>query len=176
VRPKTRHAPAPVVTQASDHQPAYQGVSMDREEVVSTLNDLIETSKDGEEGFRTCAEDTSDSALKTFYSNRAQSCAAAVIELQDLVRAYGGDPEHSSGLGGALHRRWVDIKSLVTGKDDKAVLAECERGEDVAVASYRKALDKSLPPDVRTVVDRQYQGVLRNHDEVKALRDKYRSA
>jgi len=149
---------------------------MDREDIVSTLNDLIETSKDGEEGFRTCAEDTSDPQLKTFFSNRAQSCTAAVIELQDLVRAYGGDPETSSGLGGALHRRWLDIKSLITGKDDKAILAECERGEDVAVASYRKALENNLPPDVRTVVERQYQGVLKNHDDVKALRDKYRSA
>jgi len=149
---------------------------MDNDDVISTLNDLIETSKDGEEGFRTCAEDAKDPQLKTFFSNRAQSCTAAVAELQDLVRAYGGDPENSGGLGGALHRRWLDIKSLVTGKDEKAVLQECERGEDVAVASYRKALEKTLPADVRTVVERQYQGVLQNHDQVKALRDKYRSA
>jgi uncharacterized protein (TIGR02284 family) len=149
---------------------------MNNDDVISTLNDLIETSKDGEEGFRACADDASDPALKNFFSSRAQSCAAAVIELQDLVRACGGDPKNSSGLGGALHRRWVDIKSLITGKDDKAVLAECERGEDVAVASYRKALEKNLPPEVRALVERQYQGVLQNHDQVRALRDKYRSA
>jgi uncharacterized protein (TIGR02284 family) len=149
---------------------------MNNDDVISTLNDLIETSKDGEEGFRACADDASDPALKNFFSSRAQSCSAAVIELQDLVRACGGDPTNSSGLGGALHRRWVDIKSLITGKDDKAVLAECERGEDVAVASYRKALEKNLPPEVRALVERQYQGVLQNHDQVRALRDKYRSA
>ncbi|MEC4718837.1 PA2169 family four-helix-bundle protein [Noviherbaspirillum sp. CPCC 100848] len=149
---------------------------MNNDDIVSTLNDLIETSKDGEEGFRTCAEDAKDPTLKTFFSNRAQSCAAAVMELQSLVRSYGGDPETTSGLGGALHRRWVDIKSLVTGMDDKAVLKECERGEDVAVSSYRRALDKSLPEEVRSVVERQYQGVLKNHDQVKSLRDQYRSA
>lgn len=149
---------------------------MDNDEVISTLNDLIETSKDGEEGFRNCAENTQDATLKTFFANRAQTCTAAVVELQDLVRAYGGDPETSGGLGGALHRRWVDIKSALTGKDDKAVLAECERGEDVAVASYRKALEKNLPVEVRSVVERQYQGVLQNHDQVRSLRDQYRSA
>jgi uncharacterized protein (TIGR02284 family) len=149
---------------------------MDNDEVISTLNDLIETSKDGEEGFRSCAEDSSDPQLKTFFSNRAQSCRAAVVELQDLVRTYGGDPETSGGLGGALHRRWVDIKSMVTGKDDKAILTECERGEDVAVASYRKALEKNLPVEARAIVERQYQGVLQNHDQVRALRDQYRSA
>ena len=29
---------------------------MDKDDVVATLNDLIETSRDGEEGFRTCAD------------------------------------------------------------------------------------------------------------------------
>lgn len=149
---------------------------MDNDDVVSTLNDLIETSRDGEEGFRSCADQAKDPQLKTFFANRAQTCAAAVPELQSLVRKYGGDPENSSSLGGALHRRWVDIKSMVTGKDDAAVLKECERGEDVAVSSYRNALDKNLPADVRSVVEKQYQGVLKNHDQVKSLRDQYRSA
>lgn len=148
---------------------------MNNDEIISTLNDLIETSKDGEEGFRTCADDVSDPQLKTFFSNRAQSCAAAAVELQDLVRAYGGDPETSGGLGGALHRRWVDIKALLTGKDVKAVLRECERGEDFAVASYRRALERNLPAEIRGVVERQYQGVMQNHDQVRSLRDRYRA-
>jgi len=149
---------------------------MDNDDVISTLNDLIETSKDGEEGFRACADDAKDPTLKSFFSNRAQSCAAAATELQNAVRSYGGNPETSGGLGGALHRRWVDIKSMITGKDDKAVLQECERGEDVAVSSYRRALEKNLPVEIRTMVERQYQGVLHNHDQVKSLRDQYRSA
>jgi uncharacterized protein (TIGR02284 family) len=149
---------------------------MDNDEVISTLNDLIETSKDGEEGFRTCAEDISDPQIKTLFVNRAQSCATAAAELQQLVRTYGGAPETSSGLGGALHRRWVDIKSAIMGHDDVAVLKECERGEDVAVRSYRNALEKNLPVDVRAVVERQYQGVLQNHDQVKRMRDQYRTA
>lgn len=41
--------------------------------------------------------------------------------------------------------------------------------------SYRKALEKDLPAEVRLVVERQYQGVLRNHDQVKALRDAARA-
>lgn len=147
---------------------------MDNDEVVSTLNDLIETCKDGEEGFRTCANDIKSAQLKPFFLDRAQSCATAAAQLQEMVRTYGGDPETSSGLGGTLHRRWVDIKSLITGKDDKSILNECERGEDVAVKSYRTALEKNLPPEVRAVVERQYQGVLKNHDQVKALREQAR--
>ena len=146
---------------------------MDNDEVISTLCDLIETSVDGEDGFKTCAEDARDPQLKSFFATRAQRCAAAVVELQDLVRAYGGNPKTSGGLGAAVHRRWIDVKALVTGKDDKAVLKECERGEDFAVSSYRRALEKNLPGDVRGIVERQYQGVLQNHDQVKALREQY---
>jgi len=148
---------------------------MDNDDIISTLNDLIETSKDGEEGFHTCADDVSDPQLKTFFSNRAQSCAAAVIELQELVRAYGGAPETSGGLGGALHRRWVDIRALLTGKDVKEVLKECARGEDFAVASYQQALSRNLPAEIRAVVERQYQGVLKNQDQVRSLRDQYQA-
>lgn len=148
---------------------------MANEDVIQTLNDLIETCKDGEAGFRTCADDVSDIQLKTFFANRAQSCAAAALELQDLVRAYGGDPETRGGLGGALHRRWVDIQALISGRSDRAVLQECERGERVAATNYRRALERRLPDDVRAVIDRQYQGVLQNHDQVRSLCDQHRS-
>lgn len=148
---------------------------MDKDDIVSVLNDLIETCKDGEEGFRVCAEDISDPQLKTLFTNRSQACAKAAAELQQMVTSYGGKPETGSSVSAAMHRRWVDIKSLVTGKDDKAVLEECERGEDVAKKSYRQALEKALPPEVRSVVERQYEGVLQNHDQVKRLREQYRN-
>lgn len=149
---------------------------MNNDDVISTLNDLIETCKDGEQGFRTCAEDIKDAQMKSFFTSRAQSCAEAAAELQQEVRALGGDPETSSSIAGALHRRWVDIKGLVTGKDDEAILNECERGEDVAKRSYETALGKSLPANIKTIVERQYNGVLKNHDQVKAMRNQVRAA
>lgn len=149
---------------------------MNNDDVISTLNDLIETCKDGEQGFRTCAEDIKDTQMKSFFTTRAQSCAEAAAELQQEVRTLGGNPETSSSIAGALHRRWVDIKGLVTGKDDEAILNECERGEDVAKRSYETALGKSLPANIKTIVERQYNGVLKNHDQVKALRNQVRAA
>ncbi|MFZ6765599.1 PA2169 family four-helix-bundle protein [Undibacterium sp. Di26W] len=149
---------------------------MNTEDLISTLDDLIETSKDGEEGFKVCAENASGRhpQLKSMLAERGRECAAAARELQDLVRSHGGNPETKSSISGTLHRAWTDIKTAVTGKDDEAVLNECERGEDVAVRAYRKALDKDLPPHIRPIIARQYQGVLRNHDQIKVLRDHVR--
>lgn len=145
-------------------------------EVIGVLNDLIETSKDGEEGFKECAENVERSYLKALLKERARECKTAASELQTIVQRLGGTPEDSASTTGSLHRGWVDLKAALTGKSEQAVLDECERGEDVAKESYEEALEnQALPPDIRAVVERQYQGVLRNHDQVKALRDAERA-
>jgi uncharacterized protein (TIGR02284 family) len=148
---------------------------MDTNKTISVLNDLIETSKDGEKGFTECANDLHTASLKSIMVKRSKDCAEAAAELQQLVRSLGGKPEKDTSLSGDLHRRWVGLKELVTDKDDTSILNECERGEDVAKKSYKKALEKELPPEIRNVVEKQYQGVLRNHDQVKALRDAARA-
>ena len=144
--------------------------------VQSQLNELIETSKDGEQGFLKAARDTKTSELSAVFTTAAQRCAQGARELQELVRGMGGDPERSGSAAAALHRGWINVKEAVTGRDDKAILEEVERGEDYAKAQYRKALEQDLPANVKSVVERQYQGVMANHDKVKALRDRYRAA
>ena len=142
---------------------------------ISILNDLIETSKDGEKGFRTSAEDTRNGELKSVFVARAQDCAKAAADLQQLVTRLGGNPESGGSVAGAVHRGWVNLKSSVTDRSDLAILEECERGEDVAKARYKKALEADLPDDIRDIVQHQYDGAVRNHDQVRDLRDRYRS-
>jgi len=147
-------------------------------ESISVLNDLIETSKDGQEGFKTCAEDIKHPELKALFAKRATDCATAAAELQTAVKALGGDPEKSGSVSGALHRGWVDVKSLVTGKDEEAVLNEAERGEDHALKAYKEAIEKINKHNllgIRDLVERQFHGVQRNHDQVKALRNQARA-
>jgi uncharacterized protein (TIGR02284 family) len=144
--------------------------------IVSALNDLVETSKDGEKGFLKAAEDTKDPTLKQLFAGRAEDCARGARELQDVVQRLGGKPHTGGTVGGALHRGWVDVKSAVAHRTDHAILSECERGEDVAKKNYREALDKELPADVRAIVERQYQGVIENHDRIRNLRDQYAAA
>ena len=147
-------------------------------EAISVLNDLIETSKDGQEGFKTCAEDIKHPELKALFAKRSADCAAAAAELQAAVRQLGGDPETSTSVAGDLHRRWVDVKSMFTGKDEEAVLNEAERGEDHALKAYKESLakiEKHQLLHIRDLVERQYHGLQRNHDQVKALRNQARA-
>ena len=142
--------------------------------VVKVLNNLIETSKNGEKGFNAAAEDTKNPELETIFKSRALDCASGATELQALVSQLGGKPEDSGTMAGAVHRGWANLKAVVTGRSDLSILEECERGEDVAKAQYNDALKETLPENIRTIVERQYQGVLRNHDQIRALRNRYK--
>ena len=144
-------------------------MAINMDDVIDTLNDLIETSKDGEQGFLECAENVNNPELKLVFTTGAQHCAEAAAELQREVAKLGGTPQRSGSLAGSAHRRWVDVKAVIMGRDEASVLAECERGEDVAKARYEAALQKELPEPVRAIVERQYRGVLQNHDRVRAL-------
>lgn len=146
------------------------------DEVIDVLNDLIETCKDGEYGFNECADNTRSPELRTLFRNRAMGCADAAAELQRLVSGYGGTADTGGSLSGAVHRGWVSVRSVLTSYTDQAMLEEVERGEDAAVKRYRDAMQRNLPDDVREVIAHQLEGVQRNHDQVKALRDSHRTA
>jgi uncharacterized protein (TIGR02284 family) len=143
-----------------------------KKEIISTINDLIETLKDGEEGFRQAAEAVKNQQLKAVFSDYSQQRSRFANELQSQAESLGEtEPEESSSATGAMHRAWIGLKSALTRGDEHAILAECERGEDSAVDEYKKALESDLSPSLRDVLARQYGDVKAAHDQIKNLRD-----
>ncbi len=145
--------------------------SGDTKDVIDALQDLVECCKDGEYGFRACAEQAQRQDLKSMFLQRADDCRTGAQQLNEQIRQLGGSAEDGGSTLGAVHRGWVSVKTALTSYDDKAVLNEAERGEDNALARYRKALKQPLPDHIKQMVEKQYQGVQKNHDEVKRLRD-----
>ena len=144
---------------------------MSNDNAISVLNSLIETCKDGEQGFKTAADGLQNPELKTKFLAYSRERAQMSSELQAEVRRLGGDPEHSGSMSGSLHRGWIDIKSAVTGRDDAAILAEAERGEDVAKSAFEGALKEKLPASALSLVQQQLPKVFAAHNEVRNLRD-----
>jgi uncharacterized protein (TIGR02284 family) len=142
--------------------------------IIETLNELIATSMDGEKGFARAAQDTREPELAGVFKQGEESCRLATAELQDQVRQLGGDAAESGSMKAAAHRGWISIKTAVTSRDDAAILEECERGEDYAKARYAEAMKLDLPEPALALVERQYQGVMANHDRVRDLRNRFR--
>ena len=140
---------------------------------ISTLNKLIETCKDGQEGFRLAAEAvTDDEDLKGFLFSCSLQRSKFAGELQNEVIGLGEPgPSDSSTVVSTLHRGWINLKTALTGGDNHAILAECERGEDSAVSEYRKAANSNLSDTLKEIVQRQFQEMLATHNSVRGLRD-----
>lgn len=141
-----------------------------KDEMISTLNDLIETCKDGEQGYRTAAESVKNGELKPLFTSYAQQRGQFGTALREELRALGGDPEKSGSVAGALHRGWINVKSAVTSDPDEgAIIAECERGEDEAVKNYKAALEKGLPSKLNAIVQQQFRQVQQAYDRIRAM-------
>jgi uncharacterized protein (TIGR02284 family) len=140
-------------------------MAVNREELIACLNDLIETCRDGEQGFRAAAEDVADSNLKAFFRRCSYQRAQFASELQAEVRSLGGDATTSGSVSGAFHRGWMNIKSAVTGGDD-SIVSECEWGEDAALKNYERVLKQNLPPNVLPVVKHQYTQIKDTHNRL----------
>ena len=143
-----------------------------QKETISTLNSLIETLKDGQEGFKQSAEGVDDPQLKSIFDEYSLQRSRFAGELQSEVRSMGEpDPEDSSSASGAMHRAWINVKSAVTSRDRHAILAEAERGEDSAVSAYKDAMSQDLPAPIKSIVARQATQVKEAHDRIRSLRD-----
>lgn len=174
-RPAAQQSWERVNTRYSSADDVVDTEPMANDEVVDVLNDLLENCPDGEYGFRACADEVESLPAKQLFKRRAAGCRAAEAELLPLIAAYGGKPADGGTAGGALHRGWVHVKGSLGADSELSILESCERGEDTAIARYRKALKRALPAEVRAVVERQAVGAQRNHDEIRDLRNAARA-
>ena len=148
---------------------------MSKKDTVKVLNNLIQTSEDGKKGFIEASEEAANADLKVIFRKRSVACDAAVVELQQLVGYLGATPEDSGTIAGAVLRGWAKVKTA-TSDPDIAMLEIVECAEDKAKTNYAKALTATLPTRVRIVVQRQHDDVIRNHELIRELRNRYQKA
>jgi uncharacterized protein (TIGR02284 family) len=138
-------------------------------DAASALNELIQICRDGEHGFQSAALLVDDLNLRHLFQSYAQQRLEFAAELQLEVRRLAEDPVEGGHATAALHRSWIDIKAGIAGRDEGAIISECEREEDYAVQSYQEALELGLPGDLRSIVERQLLQVREAHDHVRSL-------
>jgi len=148
---------------------------MHTQDPIHTLNALIETCNNGDRGFRNAAQHAHAPDLRDFFLRRAEECQEACLELRAEVVQLGGTAATGGTAGGAIRRGWASLLEMLSSDSDLTMLEACERGEDAAMAEYRDALAQPLPDDIRQLIERQYEGVKRNHNAVRSLRDQARA-
>jgi uncharacterized protein (TIGR02284 family) len=139
-------------------------------DAISTLNGLIETCKDGENGFRKAAEEAKEPSLKSLFSRYATQRASYVRELQEAVSQFGEQPADSGHVAAALHRGWMSLRESLSKHEDTALIDEAEAGEDAAMKAYNDASAKTFPSPILDMVRRQFAGVQEAHGTIRDLK------
>ena len=138
---------------------------------LTTLKTLTSTLNDSINGFRDSAEHVESQEFRQMFTQLASDREQAAADLKAAVRQQGGDPDEDGSTLGSLHQTWVDLKSAITGRDDKAIINEVERGEDYLKGKFETALnDGNLGGESRSAVERAYQSVREGHDRVSQLK------
>lgn len=138
---------------------------------ISTLNGLIATTLDSVDGYTEAAKDSENSRFGALFTSRAGERREIASRLQQEVTALGGDPEDDGTVLAGAHRMFLNLKSAVTGSDDKAIINEVEAGEDHIKAKFEDALgDMELSPAVRDLIETCYTSVKAGHDEMRDIK------
>jgi uncharacterized protein (TIGR02284 family) len=161
------------------HSPKSKNlIAMQRNErAAEIVNDLVKINNDRIEGYDRAIKETKDEDidLRTTFENMKTESVQYSQELSNLARQLGEEPSKGTRVDGKIYRVWMDLKATFTGKNRKAVLENCEFGEDAAQRAYKSALnDSDLTPEVRQVVAKQQQSLKRSHDTIRDLRDSER--
>jgi len=147
-------------------------------EVIAALNDLIETCKDAERGFRNAADSVrkdGDPQLRTLLNAHAQQRARFAAELQNEVLHRGGDPAKSAHVSAGFQRGWMNLNLALAGNSEASIVAECESSEQSAMRNYEAALKTNLPADLFAIVEDQYTMIKEAHKRLRSLERAYKA-
>ena len=109
-------------------------------DTISTLNTLIATTIDSVTGYEDSAKNIDNERFREIFRQRADERQDVVQQLRAEVRRLGGNPEDDGSFMGKAHQRFEDLKAAVTGRDEKAIINELERGEDYLKEKWQTAL------------------------------------
>ena len=140
-------------------------------EAITTLNTLIATTIDSVTGYEDSAKNIDHERFREMFRSRADERQQVVEELRAEVRRLGGNPDDSGSFLGKAHQRFEDLKAAITGRDEKSIINEVERGEDYLKEKWQAALQSgNLHGESHDLVERCYQSVKAGHDQISQLK------
>jgi uncharacterized protein (TIGR02284 family) len=137
----------------------------------ATLETLATTLIDSINGYTDAAENAHSPQFQQIFRKLADERSGLVEDLRSEIRRLGGNPPDDGSLLGKTHQRFLDLKAAVTGRDDKAIINEVERGEDYLKEKFEAALSaEDVATESRLVIETAYQSVRRGHDQMRDLK------
>jgi uncharacterized protein (TIGR02284 family) len=143
----------------------------DKTDDLTTLKTLTSTLNDSIKGYRDAAENVESQEFRELFNQFAEQRQQASEGIKAEIRRLGGEPDQDGSTLGGLHQAWLDLKAAITGRDDKAIINEVERGEDYLKEKFEAALGSDgITGESRSVVEQAWTSVREGHDRVSAIK------
>lgn len=145
-----------------------------RNELVSTLNDLVKINLDRVEGYEKAKDQAKENPeLQALFADKAQQSQGFASDLKHKISSLGGEYSNEPTTAGKIFRAWMDVKNTFNPASKPSILDSCEFGEDAALKAYKSSLesDAEIPTEVRQVIAEQQSQIQASHDTIKKYRD-----
>ena len=146
-----------------------------KEAITDVLNDLVKINNDRIAGYERAINEAKDLDvdLKAMFEGMIRESSQYKQELTTKIRNHGGNVESGTTASGKIYRAWMDVKATFSGSTRKAILENCEFGEDAAQRAYESAMtsDTEMDADVRQLIAEQQSALKNSHDLIKKYRD-----
>ncbi|MEM9833392.1 MAG: PA2169 family four-helix-bundle protein [Bacteroidota bacterium] len=147
---------------------------MNTRKIIESIHQLIQTTREGEKGYKEASENVQSEDLKTILYRLSQQRALFRGELEEILhKDYRDAAEVQDSVAAKAHRAWIDLRSELS-RNDEAILAECERGEQHAIEEYTKVLDGRFPEYIEEIIQQQLKLIRGSLSQIQEF--KYESA
>ncbi|WP_191005606.1 ferritin-like domain-containing protein [Hymenobacter montanus] len=136
----------------------------------ATIHELLYFVNDRIAGYQRAVDEGQDLELRSYYRRLVSQSQQFANQLNAYLSQEGVHHQDGTTLKGKLYRGWMDVKTALTGHDEKAILGSNVYGEEWALKAYEEALnDHTLYGPIRRAVEHQYTVSQTTYRELKKL-------
>lgn len=136
----------------------------------STLNELIEVTRDGQRFYEEASDQIGDETLRTLFLRLVESRRELIDELSTHVAWLGESPAAGGTIGGTLRTLYGELRAGVATDRSAAFVAQLEKAEDRLMHAFEHALEHDGDRSVRAILSRHFPKVRAMHDEMRNLK------
>lgn len=137
----------------------------------ATLNNLIATTFDSVDGYAEAGKNSHSDRHIALFKARMVERKAVISTLRGEVIRLGGKPDEDGTVLGGVQRVFLNLKSVVTSRDEAAIVTEVAQGEDHLKAKFAFAIaDAELSPTVMRLIRECYTLIKQGHEQMRDLK------
>jgi len=142
----------------------------------ATLKELVEVLNDGKKFYEEAGKKVDLPELKQLFGRMAKDKASIAADLKASIVSSGEKAPAGGTLGGALRKGLGEIRASLSHSPNTAYVDQLEAFEDRIVSAFRDAAKESDSPVVRELATTYMSNVLRDHNEMSALKHRLDAA